>query len=100
MNMLQQSREKMSQQQKETKTEIKDEIPAGNETDKSKNEKLMREAIRGIIKCSETIYKNSTKPTSPTAKPVICRRAHSEPYSTTQSSFTRRKNKKGLSLTI
>ena len=67
-----------------------------DEQEKRRSDKLMHEAIRGIIKCSENLY----KPTSPAAKPIVCRRAHSEPYSTTQSSFTRRKNKKGLSLTI
>lgn len=34
------------------------------------------------------------------AKPVACRRGFSEPVATPISNFNRRKNKKGLSLTI
>lgn len=55
------------------------------------DEKRLRDAIRKIVERSPV-----------EAKPTPCRRAHSEPYSTVAqpSAFNRRKNKKGLSLTI
>ena len=55
------------------------------------DEKRLRDAIRKIVERSPV-----------EAKPTPCRRAHSEPYSTVAqpSAFNRRKNKKGLSLSI
>jgi len=62
-----------------------------DESSDAYDEKRLRDAIRKIVERSPV-----------EAKPTPCRRAHSEPYSTVAqpSAFNRRKNKKGLSLTI
>ena len=62
-----------------------------NESADAYDEKRLRDAIRKIVERSPV-----------EAKPTPCRRAHSEPYSTVAqpSAFNRRKNKKGLSLSI
>merc|ERR1719245_2000776 len=62
-----------------------------DESSDAYDEKRLRDAIRKIVERSPV-----------EAKPTPCRRAHSEPYSTVAqpSAFNRRKNKKGLSLSI
>ena len=68
-----------------------DEHRMEDESSDAYDEKRLRDAIRKIVERSPV-----------EAKPTPCRRAHSEPYSTVAqpSAFNRRKNKKGLSLTI
>ena len=64
-----------------------------DESSDAYDEKRLRDAIRKIVERSPV-----------EAKPTPCRRAHSEPYSSSAtaqpSAFNRRKNKKGLSLSI